>query len=171
MPGLSGGNDTGIKIDGNGRAIAAAFASHGKVYRKVTEVRARRALRETAVKTVLADGTEETHNVAGPGDYIVTGAGGERWVVKPETFEARYEPKRDRKTVYAARGQVIAVKNPFGRPVSIMAPWKERQHGAADCMIADVLDPATGRRAGEPYLIARAEFGKTYKQVRMRKRK
>ena len=48
-----------------------------------SKVRARQAIRETAVNTVLADGTKETSNVAEPGDVIVTGVGGERWVVKP----------------------------------------------------------------------------------------
>ena len=39
-----------------------------------------RAARKTPVKTVLADGTKETENIAEPGDYIVTGKGRERWV-------------------------------------------------------------------------------------------
>ena len=43
--------------------------------------------------------------------------------------------------------------------------WGEQQHGAADCMIADVFDPAKGRRTGEPYIIARSEFQRTYKLV------
>jgi hypothetical protein len=30
-------------------------------------------------------------------------------------------------------------------------------------MIADVFDPAKRKRAGEPYIIARAEFEQTYK--------
>ena len=32
-------------------------------------------------------------------------------------------------------------------------------------MIADVVNPATQRRAGEPYIIARAEFVRTYELV------
>ena len=32
-------------------------------------------------------------------------------------------------------------------------------------MIADVVNPATRRRAGEPYIIARAEFDRTYELV------
>ena len=32
-------------------------------------------------------------------------------------------------------------------------------------MIADAVNPATRRRAGEPYIIARAEFDRTYELV------
>ena len=30
-----------------------------------------------------------------PGDWIVTGANGERWVCKPNVFEERYEPREE----------------------------------------------------------------------------
>ena len=154
-----------LEIDGGAPEIAAALDKRGKRYRKAGQFRAIRAARKTPVKTVLADGANETENIAEPGDYIVTGKGRERWVVKPETFEARYALKPRRKATYIARGESIAVKNPFRRPISLLAPWGERQHGAADCMIADVVNPATRRRAGEPYIIARAEFDRTYELV------
>ena len=121
----SGGKRPGREIEASASALADALDRHGQRYRKVAQVRARRAGQETAVKTVLADGTLETENIAEPGDYIVTGAGGERWVVKPGTFEARYVLKPGRKTVYAARGQAVAVENPYRPPISIMAPWGE----------------------------------------------
>ncbi len=159
------GEVTEFEVDGSAPELAAALDEHGKRYLKTGQVIAIRAEQETPVTTVLANGTKETENVAAPGDYIVTGPGGERWVVKPETFETRYAPKPGEKTVYLARGEVIAVENPFGRPISLMAPWGERQHGAADCMIADVVNPATQRRAGEPYIISRAEFDRTYELV------
>ena len=151
--------------------IAHALERDGKLYRKAAEVQAERATEATPVETVLADGTEETRNVAEPGDYIVTGPGGERYVVKPETFEARYVRKPGKKGVYIARGYTLAVRNPFGQPISIVAPWGERQRGAADCMIADIFDPAKGQRAGEPYLIGSAEFARTYKPVQRHKKK
>jgi hypothetical protein len=147
-------------------ALAKALDASGQRYRKVGQVRARRATEPIPVRTILADGTKETTNIAQPGDYIVTAPSGERWVVKAGTFEARYAPKPRTKTVYLARGEVIAVENPLRRPISILAPWGEQQHGAADCMIADVFDPAKGRRAGEPYIIARSGFERTYKLVR-----
>ncbi len=168
---MSGGERTDPAEEASASALAEALDSSGQRYRKVAKVRARQATEPTPVQTVLADGTRETSNIAEPGDYIVTAGSGERWVVKPETFEARYAPKSGTSTVYLARGEVIAVENPFRRPVFIMAPWGERQHGAADCMIADVFDPAKGQRAGEPYIIARAEFLRTYRLVRERRGK
>lgn len=160
-----------IVIDNNAAGIAHALESSGKLYRKSAEVQAERAAEATPVETILADGTKETSNVAEPGDYIVTGLGGERYVVKPEIFQARYVRKPGKKDVYIARGYAVAVRNPFGRPISIMAPWGEHQRGAADCMIADVFDPAKGQRAGEPYLIAGAEFARTYKPAQRRTKK
>lgn len=60
-------------------------------------------------------------------------------------------------------GQVLAVQNPLKRPIHVVAPWGEVQHGAADCVIADSYDPAKKRRAGRPYVVARAEFDANYK--------
>ena len=171
MPDASGGKDAGKKIDRNALEISDTLDSRGKLYRKVATVRARRASRATPVTTVLDDGTRETSNVAEPGDYIVTGIGGERYVVKPGVFEARYALKPRRKNVYIARGETIAVENPFGRPLSIMAAWGEWQRGAANCMIADAIDPSTRRRAGKPYIIARKEFDRTYEPVPLRAKK
>ena len=145
---MSGGERTKPAGEASASALAEALDAHGQRYRKMGQVRAHRATEATPVWTVLADGTKETENTAQAGDYIVTAGSGERWVVKPETFEARYAPKSGTKTVYLARGEVIAVENPFRRPVSIMAPWGERQHGAADCVIADVFDPAKGGARG-----------------------
>ncbi len=159
---MSGGKRDKPEDEAAASAIAEALDAHGQRYRKVGEVRACRATEPIPVRTILADGTEETTNIAQPGDYVVTAPSGERWVVEASTFEARYAPKPRTKAVYLARGEVIAVENPFRRPISLLAPWGEQQHGAADCMIADVFDPAKGRRTGEPYIIARSEFQRTY---------
>jgi hypothetical protein len=153
--------DEGIK-----QAIAEALDRDGKPYRKNGEFRAKRVSVATSVETILADGRMETRNVAAPGDYVVTGPGGERYVVKPEVFTARYERKPGARDVYLARGEIIAVPNPLGRAIQFLASWGEVQTGAADCMIADVFDPAIRKRAGRPYIIGRAEFEKTYSRYR-----
>ena len=119
-------------------------------YRKNGEFRATRVSVATPVETVLADGRKETRNVASPGDFVVTGPGGERYVVKPEVFAARYERKRGARDVYFAHGEIIAVPNPLGRAIRFRASWGEVQTGAPDCMIADMFDPATRKRAGQP---------------------
>jgi PGDYG protein len=153
--------DEGVK-----RAMAEALDRDGKLYRKNGEFQATRVSVATPVETVLADGRKETRNVAAPGDFVVTGPGGERYVVKPEVFAARYERKRGARDVYFAHGEIIAVPNPLGRAIRFLASWGEVQTGAADCMIADMFDPATRKRAGQPYIIGRAEFEKTYSRVR-----
>ena len=155
------GEDDGIE-----QAIAEALHRDGRIYRKNGEVRGRRVSVATPVETILADGREETKNVAAPGDYVVTGPGGERYVVKPDVFAARYERKPGTRDVYLARGEIIAVPNPLGHAIQFRASWGEVQSGSADCMIADVYDPATNRRAGRPYIIGRAEFEETYTPVR-----
>ena len=154
---------------GNGiqqaQQIAEALDRTGKIYRKCGEVRARRVRVATAVETILTDGRTETRNVAAPGDYIVTAPGGERYVVEPEAFAARYEPKSGKRDVYLARGQIVAAPNPLGCVLHLVAPWGEVQSGSADCMIADAFDPETKKRAGRPYIIDRAEFEKTYSRL------
>jgi hypothetical protein len=156
-----GGKDAALEIESSDPAISKALRK-GKRYRKVGQIRARAAKRWTRVETVLANGTKETANFAEPGDYIVTGASKERWVVKPDAFEARYKLKPGAKTVYLPSGETVAAENPFGRAVSMMAEWGERQFGAGDCMFACRIDSVRNRRTGKPYIIARAEFDKTY---------
>jgi PGDYG protein len=154
-----------IEIDPNSDALSQALDHKSTRYRKTGEVRASRAIATQAVDTILSDGTEETRNVAAPGDFINTGQGGERYVVKPSIFRTRYWPRPRKKGVYNARGTIVAIPNPFGRPICLKAPWGQMQRGSADCMIADIVDPESGRRAGQPYLIARAEFERTYVAV------
>jgi PGDYG protein len=170
MPKARGGKNAAIEFERDDPEILKALRG-GKRYRKVGQVRARKVKRRTPVETVLADGTKETRNIAEPGDYIVTGPRGERYALRPEIFEARYRLKPGAKIVYLACGETVATENPFGRPISIMASWGERQFGAADCMIADRIEPATNRRAGRPYIIGRAEFEETYERLPARKRR
>ncbi len=164
-PPAAGAGAAEIEIGRHAPEISEILARNGRIYRKTGEVRARRADAPETVETVLADGSKETKNTAVPGDYIVTAPGGEQYVLKPDVFLARYERKPGQADIYAARGQIVAIPNPFGRPVAIRASWGEMQHGAADCMIADIFDLATRQRAGDPYLIGRAEFDQTYRPV------
>lgn len=161
MTPIGKGEDEGVK-----QAIAEALDRDGKTYRKSGEFRARRVSIATPVETILADGLQETKNVAIPGDYIVTGPRGERYVVKPDVFAARYERKPGTRDVHLARGEIIAAANPLGRAIHFRAAWGEVQTGAADCIIADVLDQGSQKRAGRPYIIGRAEFEETYCPVR-----
>lgn len=132
------------------------------VYAKKAIVEARQATEREEVKTILADSTTETVNVAEPGDVIVTNPGGERYVLKSEKFAKRYEAIDDKGT-YRAKGMARIVDNPTGMPIEIIAPWGEKQVGAVDCMVAtpcDISQP--GLVSNDRYIIGHQEFLDTY---------
>lgn len=151
-----------MKIDRTDPAIAKALDTIGTMYAKFGDIHATVVSEQTPVETVLADGTRETVNVAEPGDFIVTNPGGERYVVKPDKFVKLYDPKNEEPGVYVPKGQVVAVKNPFGVVVTMTVSWGE-QAGAADCWFADTYNPQTGVREGKPRIIGAKEFAETYK--------
>jgi len=139
-------------------AEAPIFAKKGKV-------EARQAAEQEEVSTVLADGTVETVNVAEPGDIIVTNPGGEKYILKPDKFNKRYQAT-DVEGVYLAKGMARAINNPTGQPIQIMAPWGEVQNGGADCMVATVYDAAKPDEIGsDRYIIGGQEFADTYAPV------
>ena len=124
---------------------------------------------ETAqeIKTIITeeDGTErvETVNTANPGDAIVTGKKGERYVVSAEDFGKLYEPLTDENGVitdgrYLPKNVVKCMKNPTGQEIIIDAPWGGEQTGGADCMIVE------SQVNGDRYLIEIGAFEMTYKK-------
>lgn len=134
---------------------APVFAKKGKVQARVTVER-------EEVHTTLADGTEETVNVAEPGDVVVTNPGGEKYVLKPDNFDKRYEATEE-EGVFRAKGMARAIQNPTGTDIEIMAPWGESQYGGPDCMIATVFDPDQPDLIGnDRYIIGAEEFQDTY---------
>ncbi|MGA7327040.1 MAG: PGDYG domain-containing protein [Rhodomicrobium sp.] len=148
---------TVMEIDRHSPEIAKLLEIIGVRYRKLGVVHAERAVVATPVVTSLTDGTVETKSQAQPGDYIVTAPAGERYVVKQETFLTRYARKPGSLGVWrdhSRRKSISAAHRHFGL-------LGDGQHGASDCMIADVFHPSEGRR-GEPCLIGRAEFENTY---------
>lgn len=132
------------------------------VYAKKGIVSARQVAEREEVKTTLADGTEETVNVAEPGDVVVTNPSGEKYVLKPDNFAKRYDATEE-EGVFRAKGMARAVQNPTGADVEIMAPWGEPQYGGPDCMLATVFDPEQpGVIGADRYIIGRDEFLATY---------
>ena len=124
---------------------------------------------ETAqeIKTIITeeDGTErvETVNTANPGDAIVTGKKGERYVVGAEDFGKLYEPLTDENGVitngrYLPKNVVKCMKNPTGQEIIIDAPWGGEQTGGADCMIVE------SQINGDRYLIEIGAFEMTYEK-------
>lgn len=119
------------------------------------------------IKTIITeeDGTErvETINTANPGDAIITGKKGERYVVSAEDFDKLYEPLTDENGVitdgrYLPKNVVKCMKNPTGQEIIIDAPWGGEQTGGADCMIVE------SQINGDRYLIERGAFEATYEK-------
>lgn len=136
-----------------------------QVYAKKTKVEARTAEVQERVTTVLADGTEETTNVAEPGDVIVKNPGGEEYVLKGEKFAKRYEATSE-DGVFRAKGIVRAIENPTGEEIVITAPWGEIQHGGPEAIIASILDPEDQDEVSmDRYIIGREEFEETYAPI------
>lgn len=132
------------------------------VYAKKAIVEARQATEQEEVKTILADGTTETVNIAEAGDMILTNPGGEKYILKPEKFAKRYEAI-DENGTYRAKGMARIAENPTGAPIEIVAPWGEKQVGALDCMIATPFDPEHPDEVGnDRYIIGHQEFVDTY---------
>ena len=124
---------------------------------------------ETAqeIKTIITeeDGTErvETVNTANPGDAIITGKKGERYVVGAEDFGKLYESLTDENGVitdgrYLPKNVVKCMKNPTGQEIIIDAPWGGEQTGGADCMIVE------SQINGDRYLIEIGAFEMTYEK-------
>lgn len=135
------------------------------VFAKKGKVQARQVSEREEVHTTLADGTEETVNVAEPGDVVVTNPGGEKYVLKPDNFDKRYEAT-DEEGVFRAKGMARAIQNPTGTDIEIMAPWGEPQYGGPDCMVATVFDPDQPDVIGsDRYIIGGEEFQATYAPI------
>ena len=133
-------------------------------YKKKGRVSAEVAVGGEKIETVLADGTKETINTAEAGDFIVTNPGGEKYIVKLETFNKRYAAS-NKDGVYEAKGYCKAISNPFLEDVKIEASWGEMQTGDSECMFADTYDPEAKTLGGEPYIIEKDAFEKTYAKV------
>lgn len=119
------------------------------------------------IKTIITegDGTKrvETVNTANPGDAIVTGKKGERYVVSAEDFSKLYEPLKDENGAitdgrYLPKNIVKCMKNPTGQEIIIDAPWDGKQTGGADCMIVE------SQINGDRYLIEIGAFEMTYEK-------
>jgi hypothetical protein len=96
----------------------------GRVYaRKIEPIkRAEKVVEKVSLQTTLPDGTIEDEEEAEPGDWIITGGAGERFVETDEKFHDLYGP--DGKGSYLPRGRrIIAIPNPFGQSIRISAPW------------------------------------------------
>lgn len=128
-------------------AGAAVFRKTARLAQDRIEV----AKAEQEVVTVLA-GKPETRNVAKPGDYIVTGTLGERYVIAGNRFDRLYEPDPARPGEFRSKGTVLAVL--LAEPVTFKAPWGEQQRIDAGGVLV--------KNGDDIYGIAEAAFAETY---------
>ncbi len=153
-------------VDRHSPEITKAL-DEGKIYRKVGEIKAEVATEATKVRTIIAGG-KETDNTAEPGDYIVTNLWSpsrERYMIKAQQFPDLYDLKEGETDVYKPKAYVRAGRNPYGKGIRMMAQWGDMQNGDEDCMLADTYDQKTGKREGEPRIVARSAFETTYELV------
>jgi hypothetical protein len=149
------------KVDLSTEEYTAKLAE-APVFAKKAEVSAVVAAAGQEVRTVLANGTEETVNYTEEGDVIVTNPGGEQYILKSDNFTKRYEATAQ-EGIYRAKGMARAFKNDTGAPIEIMAPWGEPQFGDENCLIATVFDPENPDEIGsDRYIIGGDEFAATY---------
>jgi hypothetical protein len=102
------------------------------------------------------NGTKETSNTAKPGDKIVTGPFGERYIIGANKFRQLYVRDRahDR---YVSKARVQALK--LRQNIELIAPWGEKQRALKGGYVVRRVG-----KARDVYLIEEAAFKKTYKR-------
>lgn len=126
---------------------AAVFRKTARLAQDKIEI----AKAEQEVVTVIA-GKPETRNMAKPGDYVVTGALGERYVIAGNRFDRLYEPDPSRSGEFRSKGTVLVVL--LTEPVTFKAPWGEQQRIDAGGVMV--------KNGDDIYGIAEAAFAETY---------
>lgn len=111
----------------------------------------------TTQKVVTEFATEdkpETINTANPGDVILTGLAGEKYVLSYQKFTDRYTPISTTKA--QAKGTILACQYQ-GEDLVFLAPWKQPMNIVSGDWLAFNPDQS------EVYRIKESEFYKTYK--------
>jgi hypothetical protein len=114
-----------------------------KEFKKFGDFRFEVATEEQEVVTEI-NGEVETKNVAKVGDYILTGAAGEKYVLKPETFQKRYKVV----VINNDRGNLEEIATATGtcfgnvyndNPFTFMASWGEKMICISWRLLSDLL--------------------------------
>jgi hypothetical protein len=128
---------------------------------------ARRVVKNEAVAVEFAASAGELMSLEGPnryaaGDAIVTGSGGERWVVSRERFDAKYVPEGG-----IAHGQAGTYRN---RPSIVLAkemhePFSIARSAAGDILTGDAGDWVMQYAPGDYGVVKAARFAKVYQNA------
>ena len=150
-------------VDLHNPEMEEKIKNEGQIYqRKIEPIRGAEQVTEVqVVETHLPDGTLESSVEAKPGEWIITGAKGERFVFSAKKFDGLYES--DASGGYIPRERkVVALKNPFGEAVKIFAPWgtpenPAYQEGSEKCYLVVSLDES-GAFTSDRYIIGDEEL-------------
>jgi hypothetical protein len=125
---------------------------------------ARRVVKDEAVSVEFAAAAGELMSLEGPnryapGDAIVTGASGERWVVSRERFDAKYLPEggiaHGEPGTYRNRPSVVLAKQ-------MDAPFAIARSAHGDMLTGDAGDWVMQYAPGDYGVVKAARFAKVY---------
>ena len=85
----------------------------------------------------MINGVEETRNRAEPGDHIVTGSQGERYIIKAAKFASLYEQDPSNPDAYISKNVVKAIR--LSENTELTAPWGEKQRALAGGVVVQSL--------------------------------
>ncbi|KND56889.1 hypothetical protein BSCH_02466c [Candidatus Paraburkholderia schumanniana] len=132
-----------------------------------TDPDARRVVKNEAVTVEFAAAAGELMSLEGPnryarGDAIVTGSGGERWVVSRERFDAKYLPEGG-----IAHGDAGTYRN---RPSVVLAKEMREPFCIARAAAGDVLTGEAGNwvmqyAPGDYGVVKAVRFAKVYRKA------
>ncbi|WP_370444239.1 PGDYG domain-containing protein [Candidatus Burkholderia verschuerenii] len=127
----------------------------------------RRVVKDETVSVEFAAVAGELMSLEGPnryavGDAIVSGSGGERWVVSRERFDAKYVPQAD-----IAHGDAGAYRN---RPSIVLAkqmhaPFTIARSNDGDVLTGDAGDWVMQYAPGDYGVVKAARFAKVYRDA------
>ena len=139
--------------------------SRAPLYRKTATLATSQVETATATQDVATtiNGNEETRNTAEAGDKIITGARGERYVLKQAKFGGLYEEDPYDASTYISTNVIRAMQ--LAEPTELTAPWGERQRAGKGSFVAQRVDDVA-----DVYLIEKGAFEMTYALVMERKK-
>jgi hypothetical protein len=129
-----------------------------------TDPAAQRVVKDETVIVAFATSMGELMSLEGPnryapGDALITGTTGERWVVSRERFDAKYVP-----IISATHGMAGAYRN---RPVTVLAKqmplaFSIARSEAGDMLHGEAGDWVTQYAPGDYGVVKAARFAKVY---------
>jgi hypothetical protein len=132
--------------------IVAILKEQGALYkRKLEPIRGVRDPEQIEHVVTMVERKVETISIAEPGSHkIIMGAYGEEYVLTTDRFNELYD-------VVPRERQILALKNPYERPIKIQAPWSTPekpayQEGGPEAFMAFALDDK-GNLTDDRYII------------------